>query len=235
MSAPQNVILFGSRLSPFVEKVARALQLKGVAFTLAEPKSLKDFTRWNPKTGKMPVLEIDGERLDDSTFILQELDRRFPDSPLLSTEPTAAAMQRLLEDWSDESLYWQAMALRWTKANAPATADQLLRVVPGLLRPAARVFLTRKLRGMAAAQGMGRLDDEVLLRELGERLDDLVVALGVAPFFFGSKPSIADLAVFGQLSFLRSGSTPDAAEIINQREILVSWERRVDKATASSA
>jgi len=35
--------LFGSRLSPFVEKVAGALQLNGIAFALVPPKSPADF------------------------------------------------------------------------------------------------------------------------------------------------------------------------------------------------
>src|SRR2546427_104606 len=46
--------LFGSRVSPFVEKVARALQLKGIPFSLVSPKSPGDFKRWNPQTRKMP-------------------------------------------------------------------------------------------------------------------------------------------------------------------------------------
>ena len=50
--------LFGSRLSPFVEKVARTMQLKGLAFKLVEPKSPTDFKKWNPRTQKMPVLEL---------------------------------------------------------------------------------------------------------------------------------------------------------------------------------
>ena len=63
--------LFGSRVSPFVEKVVRALQLKGIRYGLVAPKSPADFGRWNPQTRKMPVLEIDGERTYDSTFILR--------------------------------------------------------------------------------------------------------------------------------------------------------------------
>ena len=62
--------VFGSRLSPFVEKVVRGLQLKGISYRLVPPKSPTDFRRWNPQTGKMPVLELIGERVFDSTLIL---------------------------------------------------------------------------------------------------------------------------------------------------------------------
>ena len=77
-----KVRLFGSRLSPFVEKVARALALKKVEFELVEPTSPTDFRKWSPQTAKMPVLEIDGDRVDDSTFILRRLDEDFAEPPL---------------------------------------------------------------------------------------------------------------------------------------------------------
>ena len=50
-----EVQLFGSRLSPFVEKVARALVLKRIGYTLVPPKSPMAFKRWNPQTRKMAV------------------------------------------------------------------------------------------------------------------------------------------------------------------------------------
>src|SRR5258706_11663725 len=101
--------LFGIRLSPFVEKVARGLQLKRIAFTLVPPASPFDFKRWSPQTGKMPVLDLDGEKTFDSTLILRRLDALVPAPPLFADDPHAATRQRFVEDWSDESLYWYGM------------------------------------------------------------------------------------------------------------------------------
>ena len=50
-----EVVLFGAPVSPFVEKVRRALELKKVPYRLVEPTSPADFRRWNPQTGKIPV------------------------------------------------------------------------------------------------------------------------------------------------------------------------------------
>src|SRR5512138_1871761 len=96
--------LFGSRASPFVEKVLRGLWYKGVDVELVGVRSPSDFKRWSPKTGKMPVLELDGQRVYDSTFILRALEKTVPEPPLWSRDPAVAAQQRLLEDWADESL-----------------------------------------------------------------------------------------------------------------------------------
>lgn len=224
-------VLFGSRLSPFVEKVARALGLKRLPFEEAALRSPLDLKRWNPKTGKMPVLEIDGERVWDSTFILRRLDEIRPDPPLFAADPHTRARQRMLEDWSDESLYWHVFALRWMPAHAPATLDQLAATLPPLARPVARLLFPRMIGSMPRVQGMGRLPLEVLVRELAQRLDDLVVLLADRPFFYGDAPSAADLAVFGNLHTGLSGPTPEVERLLGERPTLAAHYRRVDERT----
>jgi glutathione S-transferase len=228
-----DVTLFGSRLSPFVEKVVRALQMKGVPFTLTEPRSAGDFKKWNPQTGKMPVLELDGRRVYDSTLIMDALDASRPEPPLYDRDPQVAARQRFVEDWSDESFYWYLMGLRWTPVNADASAEQVAASLPlpALVRPLVKFFLHRQIGGTARAQGLARLPLDVILAQLGARFDELLVWLGDAPFLFSERPSAADLAVFGQVQTLRSGPTPQGAELVAQRPAMVAWMRRVDEAT----
>lgn len=226
-----RIVLFGSPLSPFVEKVRRALTHKKVEYELVEIRSPGDLKRWNPQTRKMPVLELDGERIIDSTLICDRLDVLFPEPPLLSQEPATRALQRLLEDWCDESLYWYLMALRWSQKNAPATAVQITSGLPGLLRPLARRMLTRQIGGMARAQGMGRLPAEVVVGELGERLDDLLALLGERPFFFADEVSRADLALYGMLQMGLSGPTPEVNQLVNERPGLAPYLERVREAT----
>ena len=227
-----RVQVFGSRLSPFVEKVVRALALKRVAYTLVDVRSPADFKRWNPQTGKMPVLEIDGERTYDSTFILRKLDALVPKPPLFDLDPQVAGRQRFLEDWSDEALYWYGMGLRWSDANADATVAQVMgsAPVPSVLRPLVGMIFRQRVRAQARAQGLARLPLDVLVAELGARLDELLVWLGDQPFFFAERPSAADLAVFGQLWMLQSGPTPQAAELIRARPSLRTYYDRVDTA-----
>ena len=56
-----GITLYGPAEAPFTVKVERALQLKGVEYLLVAPESPEDYRRWNPKTGLLPVLEIDGQ------------------------------------------------------------------------------------------------------------------------------------------------------------------------------
>ena len=221
--------LFGSRISPFVEKVVRALALKRVPFSLVAPRSPRDFRRMNPQTGKMPVLDIGGERLYDSTLIVRRLDELVPEPPLLDADPRVAARQRFVEDWSDESLYWYGMALRWSAANAAATAAQVVGTIPlpAFARPVVAAILTRQIGGQARGQGLARLPLEVVLAELGRRLDELLVLLDDRPFFFADRPSAADLAVFGQSCMLLSGPTPQAEALLARRPAVGAWRARV--------
>jgi len=227
--------LYGSRLSPFVEKVARALQLKGVETTTVDIKGPNDLKKWNPTTGKMPVLEIGGEKLFDSTLILRRLDAIVPEPPLVARDPETAAKQRFLEDWSDESLYWYVMALRWSPENAKATVAQLAAFLPALLRPLASLVFPRQIGSLARAQGLARLPTGIVLDELERRFDELCVFLGDRPFFFSDEVSVADLAVFGQFSTLRSGPTPQGARLLDARPTLAAHFDRVDAATGGRA
>ena len=224
----RKAMVFGSRLSPFVEKVIRALALKAIDFELVPPRGPRDFSRWNPQTKKMPVLEIDGERVYDSTFILRRLDELIPEPPLIAGDDGTAAAQRHLEDWADESLYWYGMALRWKAKNMRATSAQILATLPAGVRAIASLILPRQIRATTLAQGLGRLPDEVLVGELARHLDDLVTILGEHPFFYGDRPSVADLAIYGQFHMLCSGPTPEAAALISGRWALVSHMGRVE-------
>lgn len=228
-----TVQLFGSRLSPFVEKVARVLEWKGVVFALVPPRKPSDFKRWNPRTGKMPVLDVDGARTFDSSVILRRIDELVPTPPLFARDPSTAARQRFLEDWSDEALYWYGMAFRWADVNAAATAAQVMDDIGASrwLRPVLGRVLRRQIGSQATAQGLQRLPLELLVDELGRRFDELEVWLDERPFFFADQPSAADFALFGQLRLQLSGPTPQAAALITKRPWLEAYNQRVERVT----
>ncbi len=227
------IILYGSRLSPFVEKVYRGLKLKQIPFQLHEPHSPMEVRRRNPTTGKMPALDLNGQQLFDSTLILRAIEEFKPEPPLLSADPQLAALQRLLEDWADESLYWYGIVLRWNiPANTTRALDLLSKDQAPILRPLIKALAPRFIASQTRAQGMGRLPSDVLLRELDGHLANLVQLLGNGPFFFSaSQPSIADLAVFGQLGFLYSSVTPEGTAAVEKHAGLLEFCQRLDAMT----
>lgn len=232
-----KVTLYGFRISPFVEKVIRGIQYKGLTWEIQVPSVPTGMRKWSPRTGKMPAADIAGERLFDSTFILRRLDELTPNPPLVSPDPAIAARQRHMEDWSDESLYWNVMAFRWSASNGRASAERVLDAIaaPTLLRPLISPIMRRTVRRQVAAQGAGRLSQEMLAREFGGRLDDLVRLLSDRAFFFSDTPSVADFALFGQLTFADVDVSPDTRDEVRRRTQLVDYMERVAHATTGSS
>lgn len=212
-----SIILYGPELTPFTEKVRRALALKGLSYALREPSGPEDNRRWSPKTGLLPVLEIDGERTADSTDILFRLDELFPEPPLLSRDPRIASQQRQIEDWADENLlrYFN----RWSAARPDPDAPE---------EPRSSL---RSLLAWVRAGGTWERPEVGLLRGLGDTLDSLIGFLGMRPFFYSDSISMADLGVYGMCVTMRFDFIPGSKKLLMARPVLIDFMARVEALT----
>jgi glutathione S-transferase len=231
-----SIHLYGPGAAPFTEKVVLARRLKRLPYAHHEPQSPDDYRRWNPATGMLPLLEIDGERVHDSTAILLRLDELFPDPPLLASDPRSAAAQRRLEEWADESFFWYW--LRWQRlrpdgpAPGPPTRGALADAPPEAAPPASPAAgLRERLRSFLGLRPGPRPRAGPLATELDQRLRDLVRLLAHRPFFYAERVSMADLAVFAMLRGLAADSIPGGAALLARRPELVAFMRRVEEAT----
>jgi glutathione S-transferase len=230
------ITLYGPAETPFTEKVRRALLYKGIEFELVEPERPEDYKRLSPKTGQLPVLDLHGEHVPDSTEILLRLDQAYPDPPLLSPDPTVAEQQRQLEEWADESFLWYFM-----KYRRMAMGDQYAAPLPvagerGAPPPLPkRSSSLRRLGAWLKAGGTWERPHTALLRELALRLDDLANFLGARPFFYAEQLSMADLAVYSMLLYLREDRIPGASLLLAARPTLVALLERVEAASGGRA
>jgi glutathione S-transferase len=215
------VRLYTQSTNPYSEKVAAALALKGLAFERVVSDEPEDVQRWSPITRMLPVLEVDGRRKAESNKIVTWLDELFPNPPLTSPDPRTAEAQRNLAEWSDNSFLWYWN--RWRTARYPQPGDQA---------PVDESILAR-IRGQIgrrlghAPRTRADLRELEIIRELQDRMDDLVGFLRDRPFFHAEEPSIADLAVYSMLLVLRDGPIPDTAEAIVERPTLAAFLDRM--------
>ena len=226
------ITLYGPARIPYTEKVRRALLYKGLEFELVEPTSAEDYKRWSPKTGELPVLDLNGEHVPDSTEILLRLDQAYPDPPLLSPDPMVAAQQRQLEEWADESFLWYFMKYRRQSMGEDAVAAPPLAgedTAPPTTRKGSSGF--RRIAAWLRAGGTWERPHTALLRELALRLDDLANFLGTRPFYYAERLSMADLAVYSMLATLRRDAIPGAALLLAARPTLVALLERVERVT----
>lgn len=128
-----SLILYEHPLSPYAQKCKIALYEKGVAFTPQMPAAIgtgqtdAEFFRANPR-GEVPAL-IDGEtRIFDSTIILEYIEDKWPEPPMLPRSPAARAHVRMLEEVMDtayEPINWGLGEITWFKRAEGALADQI--------------------------------------------------------------------------------------------------------------
>jgi glutathione S-transferase len=106
--SPPKPVLWHIGVSHYSEKVRWALAWKGVEHERREPPpgAHMGFALWwsRGETKTFPVLELDGERLFDSTAIIGALEARWPDPPLYPEHPADRRRALDLEDHFDEKL-----------------------------------------------------------------------------------------------------------------------------------
>jgi glutathione S-transferase len=101
-------VLWHLPLSHYSEKVRWALDYKGVQHERHTPIAgyhmalALVLTRGRQYT--LPVVELDGRRIGDSTAIIAALEQRHPEPPLYPSDPEARRRALALEDWFDEHL-----------------------------------------------------------------------------------------------------------------------------------
>ena len=164
------MLLYEHPLSSYAQKVKIALREKAIPFDVELPETFGTgrldgaFAAANPRA-EVPVL-VDGEtRVFESTVILEYLEDKWPQPPLLPRTPQARAAARMTEDVCDtqyEAVNWGFGEILWFHRATGA--------------------LERHLRDQAARQ------TAVLQGWLATRLGD-------APWFGGSAFGWADAAV----------------------------------------
>jgi glutathione S-transferase len=105
-AANGNAVLWQFTASHFNEKARWALDWKGIRHTRRSllPGAHVPVILWMTGQKSVPVLQLDGEAIADSTRIIAELERRFPDRPLYPADPTARARALELEEFFDEEI-----------------------------------------------------------------------------------------------------------------------------------
>jgi glutathione S-transferase len=193
-------ILWHIEISHFSEKARWALQIKGVEHERrAPPPGLHiPLALWltRGRSGTLPILEIDGQRLADSTAIIAALEERIPDPPLYPAEPRERERALELEDFFDRTLGPAIRRLVWHELRGD---PERLGAVAALAAPAlsgssvvpyARLLATGAgLRYGAAGKRAARRAKSTVLAVL----DRLEAELGERKYLVGDRFSVADL------------------------------------------
>jgi glutathione S-transferase len=208
-----TVVLHQWEASPFCGKVRKVLDHKDIRYTVVNYNGLLALkAKRLSRVGKLPVVDFDGERVQDSTDIIAFLEQRVPQPAVFPAEPGQRALACLLEDWADESLYWFEAALRMTDTDARAKAAALLCAGrPAWERIPFSVVAGRMYRRKLQMQGLGKLPASAIRERLLKHLTYIEALLADSLWLVGHAKSIADIAVSAQLDEIVRTSTVGAS------------------------
>jgi glutathione S-transferase len=219
--------------TPFAIKIARVLQYKRLPFRVEEVGWLERAERLPAlsQSGKLPIIEYDGRRIEDSTTIAYHLEERHPEPCLIPVDAYARARMHVMEDWSDEALYFHGLYAN-LRLGGRTTISFLIDRLPEDIAGHFEAMLVAYLEQVLHHQGVGRYPPEKIEADLMRSLDALEAIVARAGFAAGPTLTLADIALFGQIErYFVSGTHPRLEREIHSRRALVDWLHRVDAAT----
>jgi glutathione S-transferase len=188
-------VLWQYNFSNFNEKARWALDFKHVSHVRRSllpggPRAIAFSLR-----GTLPVLDLDGERIVDTTRIIAALERRFPARPLYPDDPRERAAALELEDFFDEQAGHElrrAGFYQWR--TSPGFVSAFLTVGRG--RSTRALMRATLPGGLAYARRRYRIypaDAEQARVKLAAALDRIIAELGPSGYLVGERFSVADL------------------------------------------
>ncbi len=209
--------IIGSIASPYSLKLRAILRYRRLphVWRLRRPDMGPAIESVKPKL--MPMLRFpDEERYRvDSTPLAYALEQRHPDSrSILPPSPAERFLCHLLEDFGDEWCTQLMYYYRWVEERTARFGAQLiiqdwLPEATGAVREKAeaQIFARQRSRmGFVCGEG----NDAALAASYLDLLKILDVYAGNTRYLFGSRPSLADFALYGQLSQLAVDPLPQS-------------------------
>lgn len=182
--------------SPFVMKVETYLRLTGQPY-----ETVTGDVRKAPRR-QLPVAEIDGKIVPDSSAIVAALEARRAEKLDAHLDGRQRAIATAFKSMLEEHLYFAILYMRWTTDDGWAVFEPTLREmlgrmgVPGMLRGMVAGQARKYTVERTARQGIGRRPRGEVVASCQQMVDAFAAQLGDGPFFFGDRPSTFDATAY---------------------------------------
>lgn len=208
--------LYGALGSPYSQKIRALLRYRRLPHIWVDEGVRRQAALAAVKAPVIPVLEYpDGSFANDSTPLVDDLEARHAERGVVPPDPAQAFIAYLLEDFADEWLTKAMFGYRWL-----AEVDQI-QMSRWLAFDAAKgggLEQSQKFADMFRARQVGRMAlvgctaENFPLIEASTRAVLAALEAHVVERYclFGTRPSLAEFSIFGQLSQLGTDPTPQA-------------------------
>ena len=214
--------------SPFVMKVETYLRMTDQKYEAV----LAD-VRKAPRQ-QLPVLDIDGTVVPDSTAIIELLESKR--DPKLDTHlsPMEHAIGQAFKSMLEEHLYFAILFMRWSVDDGFTVWDPEIRKmlakggVPSFLRGVVTGRIRKGVMDRSARQGIGRMPRAEVVGAAKKLVDAFAVYLADRTFFMGDKPTTFDATAYAfAAGLLCPAWDNELTKHSTGKKNLVDYERRL--------
>jgi glutathione S-transferase len=229
-------VLHGIDPSPYSVKMRAILRYRRIPFIWSGAGNPRDVAVKASLPPVIPVLVFpDGRVMNDSTPLAYVLEREHAERSIVPDDPVHAYLSDLLEDFGDEWVTKMMFHYRWYYAPDRAFAQDWVvtsrdPVMAPAERDAAKKGFNDRQVGRMAMVGCTEQNRPIIEDSYRFILDVLDRHLRGSPFLFGTRPSLADFGLFGQLQILSVDPTP-MAEMRSRAIDVYCWLLRLDDAS----
>ena len=228
--------LIGSTASPYAIKLRALLRYRRIPFDwVIMTKELRKETE-HLKPNLIPVLQYpDGVFRAETTVLAHDLERRHLERSVVPEDKALSFVCDLLEDLADEWAVKPLFLFRWWDSEDQAYVSRWAAEewsVSETETGGAEEIEHFRRRQVSRMPILGATAENYPLLEESYRriLNVFELYVGMTKYIFGTRPSLADFAWFGQLSELATDPTP--MRIMRELAPFTDhWVRRLDDAS----
>ncbi|MCP4006679.1 MAG: glutathione S-transferase family protein [bacterium] len=230
--------LIGMEMSPYTIKVRSYLRYKGIPFEwISRDISKNALFQKHAKVQLIPlVLFGDDEAMQDSTPIIERLERENPEPSIHPEQPASKFLSALLEEFGDEWCNKLMFQYRWgppadcRSCSKRLAAETLPRFPLSLLRPIVAPMIVRRMRPRMAFAGANETNRPHLEKSWRRTVELLDAHLETRPYLFGGRPAFGDFGIWG--NFYQAYSDPTGgAHVRSTAPSLEAWLLRMREPT----
>jgi glutathione S-transferase len=230
--------IIGAEMSPYSVKVRSYFRYKDIPhqWILRNAASQVEFEKY----AKMPIIPLvvtsDGTGIQDSTPIIDQIEKLHPETSIHPAEPVTQFISALIEEFGDEWGNKWMFHYRWARDRDIRSASR--RIARSMMPGQGDLGLAA-----AAAKIAERMVDRVWFvgsnEETAPQIEDsyreavalLEAHLAHRPYLFGGRPAFGDFGLWGQLYECWTDPTPGAI-LRESAPAVVAWVDRMQEPLA---